>query len=827
LTATNSAGSKSITKGNKYLIVGTGSAYNTSNNEITWLGDTYWVGDWQMPIGTFKDDVRNVWVDANNRMHCDLKKWSNVWTCAEAQMEQSYTYGIFRWTVESDRMGNVDSNVDMGTFTYEDMPEGHYNELDFEISTWGASEPNMMMNTVQPGMSFPGGQAANEHRVQPFLAPISAQPMVWQVDWQASRIIFSMWYANGSLCDSWTYTDTHYIPTTAAFADMMVWAMAAPTDGQPETLIIDNLQISQSAPVTDFYANVTSGDAPLTVQFTDTSTNIPTSYSWNFGDGTTSTLQNPTHTYNSAGNYSVNLTATNYYGSNTSRKTAYIVVNTNNSSNPSGNSTVASFRTSAYSIKKNNPITLYDTSSGSPTSWAWTVKNSIGTTVATNSSKNFTWTPTSEGIYDVSLTAINDVGSNTITKSKLIKVGSGIAKNSTGDSTNGYSINWLGNEYIVSNWGNFGNDSVWIDANNSLHLDTKKINNVWTSGEVSQASSYTYGTYIWTVESSRLGNVDPNLVMSTVLYGDETHALATQISRWGDSGISNKVDFGVQPTTITGNANTQDLTVPAGSQPMTFIMDWQPTRIIYKLSYLNGTVANTWNYSNVSGIPSTALIPIMDCWINSGTGPSDNINETFQIDDFSIIQALPVTDFYANATSGISTLAVQFTDTSTNIPTSYSWNFGDGTTSTLQNPTHTYNSAGNYSVNLTASNYYGSKSINKTAYIVVYPQTLTPIANFTSNVTSGVYPTNVLFTDTSTNSPTSWAWDFNNDGSVDSTLQNPVYNYTSIGTYTVKLTATNLAGSDYEIKTNYISITSTSPETPAEWFWYIISFRWW
>ena len=76
----------------------------------------------------------------------------------------------------------------------------------------------------------------------------------------------------------------------------------------------------------DFTASPTSGTAPLAVSFTDVSTGGPTSWSWNFGDGNTSTQQNPTHTYSTAGTYSVSLTVSNATGSATASKTNYIVV---------------------------------------------------------------------------------------------------------------------------------------------------------------------------------------------------------------------------------------------------------------------------------------------------------------------------------------------------------------------------------------------------------------------------------------------------------------------------------------------------------------------
>jgi uncharacterized membrane protein len=70
-------------------------------------------------------------------------------------------------------------------------------------------------------------------------------------------------------------------------------------------------------PVAVFSASSTSGYAPITVKFTDQSTSSPAAWNWNFGDGNTSTLQNPTHTYSTAGNYTVTLTASNAAGSST------------------------------------------------------------------------------------------------------------------------------------------------------------------------------------------------------------------------------------------------------------------------------------------------------------------------------------------------------------------------------------------------------------------------------------------------------------------------------------------------------------------------------
>jgi outer membrane protein assembly factor BamB len=87
-----------------------------------------------------------------------------------------------------------------------------------------------------------------------------------------------------------------------------------------------------------------------------------------------------------------------------------------------------------------------------------------------------------------------------------------------------------------------------------------------------------------------------------------------------------------------------------------------------------------------------------------------------------------------------------------------------------------------------------------------------PVAAFSSNVTCGDAPLSVQFTDASTNAPSSWSWDFDNNGVADSMVQCPVWTYNETGLYTVKLTVTNADGSDDEVKTNFISVGS-----PMDW----------
>ena len=98
-----------------------------------------------------------------------------------------------------------------------------------------------------------------------------------------------------------------------------------------------------------------------------------------------------------------------------------------------------------------------------------------------------------------------------------------------------------------------------------------------------------------------------------------------------------------------------------------------------------------------------------------------------------------------------------------------------------------------------------------------------PVVDFIANPVEGFAPLTVSFIDQSTNSPTSWLWDFKNDGTATSTLQNPVYQYTDSGIYTVKLTAINSSGSGSETKLNYINVTSTPPCVPVTYTKYLVA----
>lgn len=177
-------------------------------------------------------------------------------------------------------------------------------------------------------------------------------------------------------------------------------------------------------------------------------------------------------------------------------------------------------------------------------------------------------------------------------------------------------------------------------------------------------------------------------------------------------------------------------------------------------------------------------------------------------------------------------LRVLFTDKSEEAE-SWSWDFGDGASSTSKNPEHTYGQPGTYNVTLTARNKAGSASKSK---FVAVDRGEAPKAAFEFQA-NGL---NVVFIDRSEGKPTSWTWEFGDCSGplCQSNEQNPTHTYAAPGTYTVILTASNAAGSSratqlvtvstagppvanfcYQRNGLTVIFTDTSTSSPASWQW--------
>ena len=166
-------------------------------------------------------------------------------------------------------------------------------------------------------------------------------------------------------------------------------------------------------------------------------------------------------------------------------------------------------------------------------------------------------------------------------------------------------------------------------------------------------------------------------------------------------------------------------------------------------------------------------------------------------------------DFLGNPLSGTVPLNVQFTDLSTGNILEWEWDFNnDGIIdSYLQNPNYIFNNAGLYTIALTVSDGIENITEIKTNYIAVSESLH---ADFEGSPINGEFPLEVQFSDLSTGNIIGYMWDFDNDGTIDSNQQNPLFIYELIGSYDVSLTITNGFDENTEIKFNYITVMDTT-----------------
>jgi len=161
----------------------------------------------------------------------------------------------------------------------------------------------------------------------------------------------------------------------------------------------------------------------------------------------------------------------------------------------------------------------------------------------------------------------------------------------------------------------------------------------------------------------------------------------------------------------------------------------------------------------------------------------------------------PVAGLTTDKTKAAVDETIQFTNTSTGEVTSWSWDFGDGNTSTEESPSHAYTQKATYTASLTVSNKAGSDTATLSISILEPAK-----ANFSVPETRVRLGSSIQFVDECSGDVDSWSWDFG-DGST-STEQSPSHTYKDAGTYTVSLTVSNAVSSDTREKKDYITIIS-------------------
>ncbi|MFA5266397.1 MAG: PKD domain-containing protein [Methanoregula sp.] len=495
-----------------------------------------------------------------------------------------------------------------------------------------------------------------------------------------------------------------------------------------------------------FSADRFSGKAPLTVRFTDRSIGTPTAWAWDFGDGTTSTEQNPLHVFSGVGTYDVRLTVTR--GGIGDSSTQIINV---------GGVPVADFNGTPRSGNVGEQIRFMDQSKNNPTEWSW----DFGDT-AVSDANNPSHAYQLKGVYTVSLTAKNSNGLDTEKKQSYINIGIGpvadfvpviipYQKNSIPLQVQ--FIDQSGDVPTAWEW-DFGDGQ--------------------TSGEQNPKHSYV-NEGIYTVSLKVTNN-----------FGEDTKVRSSLI----DVNKSPAVDFAADATTV-GVGRRVTFTDLSVASPTSWVWDFGDgsTGMGVKPDHVYRT-------AGVYDVTLTASNPDMT---NSRTK-----------NQYITVLNIPRSDFTADKTGGGAPMNVNFLDQSAGSPTSWLWDFGDGITSTEKNAVHQYTTPGIFTVILNVSNANGQDSTTKKDFIVITPA---PVAAFKADRQSGKAPFVVRFTDLSKGNPTSWAWDFGDGTGSDE--QNPNHIYMNEGSYDVHLTVSNQYGSDTVFMTGNSSATSTVTAAPV------------
>jgi PKD repeat protein len=592
------------------------------------------------------------------------------------------------------------------------------------------------------------------------------------------------------------------------------WTGSTQGVGASGVVIIRYLNVS--TPTAAFTMSNTSGSSPLKVNFTDTSSGAPTSWNWTFGAANFSNAQNPNYLFVGAGNYSVILNVSNDYGYNIS-PTQYINVSILPVANFTANITTLYF--------PNTTVQFYDNSTNSPTNWSWIFGDETYTQSYTiqNASSGWIWRNNAPltTLHNGSIIIAGGEGPFNDTWISIDKGVTWTLQNASSgwEARSGNQLVTLSDNSLLlmggstGGAGGFKND-VWRSTDEGKTWVQQNASAGWTgrsqfgavvlqdgSVVIAGGDSITYGLYndtwrstdkgvTWTRQNASSG-WQPRSLMGFFVLSDDTI-----ISAWGygntnvanDTWISNDkgvtwlsqgkfTDYGYYypfailpddsiisirtvghsyrsnnkgitwdaiPIGVGSYQDTGATTLPDGS--VILYVGNQTIRVLYYNTFTQNPI-HTYNSSGIYNVSlrSTGL----DWW-----------NTSVKVGYITILNLPPTAAFLMSNVSGPTPLKVNFTDRSTGNGTkSYNWTFGAANFSNAQNPNYIFDGIGNYSITLNISNDGGFSVLTK--YVNVFPPL--PVANFSANITVGNISLPVLFTDSSTNSPTNWSWTFGDE----------------------------------------------------------------
>ncbi len=402
------------------------------------------------------------------------------------------------------------------------------------------------------------------------------------------------------------------------------------------------------APVASFSANITSGCDNLTVQFTDQSTNIPTSWSWNFGDSETSIEQNPQHTYSNPGIYTVTLEVENATGLNTEIKTDYIVV---------GESPTITLSMTEENSGESDGSVSVNVTGGTPSyMYSWTGPNYF-----TGNSQSHSNLIAGEYCVTVTESGNNCSSSDCITITEIMP-DAPVAAFSTDITTGCNNLEVQFTDESTNNpttwlW-NFGNGNTSIEQNPVYNYNSP-------------------GIYTVTLTVTNAGGSDDYVITDLISIGE-----------------SPLLELSMTEESLSGNDGTATVAITGGTEP-------------YEILWTGGFDTKT-----ITGLSAGEYcVTVTE---NNNCQSSDCINVSMEGTN------PPVANFTANQTEACGSLTVQFEDLSTYEPVFWSWDFGDNETSVEQNPVHTYSEPGTYTVSLVVENGFAQDEFEIIDYITVY-----------------------------------------------------------------------------------------------------------
>lgn len=348
---------------------------------------------------------------------------------------------------------------------------------------------------------------------------------------------------------------------------------------------------------------------------------------------------------------------------------------------------VANFSGTPTTICPGQSVTFTDLSTFNPTSWSWSFP---GGTPNSSTLQNPVVTYSTPGVYSVTLTATNGSGNDAFTQTNYITV----TTSQPLPVTEGFEPITFppSNQWTILDAN--ANGGTWERTINAGGFGTSSASMIFNNFSIDEAGArdqFRTPQFNFTGYSTLNLTFDVAYARYSSTYSDTLQVLIS--TNCGISWNSIYLKGGNTLSTNGGVNVTSGVFIPTSGQ-------WR-TETINLNSYIGQT---------------SVLIAFQNHGRYGQAIYVDNIN----INGTSAVPA-PVTNFSGSPTSICVGQTVNFTDLSTNSPTGWSWNFGDGGTSNFQNPNHTYTVAGTYTVTLTASNPGGADPEIKNNYITVLP----------------------------------------------------------------------------------------------------------